>query len=226
MSDEGVVILEGVAVATAQHLVEIGRLGSRSPRDVHAAIQSGVNTKWGTAKVPQFRDADGVGWVIDVSDNFGGEMLYAIVRRHNGEPCVIDVVTEDQLREVFPRKSKTPPPPPETAAVSEDSDSVADAEPSNIRAVRARVKQLEQQVERLNSELMVAKTVDPEGPALVMWTKTSMDNKDRKPQSFQEVVKVGEVGLKIQTLIDAGVKAEQITVWSQRKQPKLRIDLE
>lgn len=237
MAEEGVIVNEEAAVGLAHYLTEIGRLGNKTAREVGAAIQSGVNTKWGMAKVPQFRDASGIGWIVEISERFNGEVLYAIVRSEKGQRHVTKVIDDDKLREMFPKapkaeKAQQQAAQPEQAQqgaspaqITTDDNTVATLT-QEVGLLRSQVEQKDQRIAQLNAQLQSAQNGDPDGPALVRWKKATKTDNGQGFEKEEEQITVRQVGGKIQDLIEKGVKAEHIEVWSRRQQPKVRFDLE
>jgi hypothetical protein len=127
MSEPKVLVNEGAATKLAQHLAEQGRLQG----GVHAvkqALNKAVERKWGT-QADSFNDSVGPGWIIDVSDYFQDELLYAIVRSEHGNRSVVAVVDEDEIGE-FKKSGVWKTPEAGTAGTDElpiDVDVVAPA---------------------------------------------------------------------------------------------------
>lgn len=238
MAEEGVIVDQEAAINLAHYLTEIGRLHNKTAREVGAAIQSGVNSMWGTAKVPQFRDGDGIGWVVDISDRFNGEALYGIIRSKEGQRHVTEVITEDVLSERFPRKSNQSSPPkeerpsqrppfqPEVAQQAAQHSAAIETLTQELAAARAQKEELEQRLERANAKIELAQNGDPNGPALVRWKVATKSENGQGFEKEEEEITVGAVGEKVQALINIGVKADHIEVWSRRKQPRVRVELE
>lgn len=235
MAEEGVIVDQEAAINLAHYLTEIGRLHNKTAREVGAAIQSGVNSMWGTAKVPQFRDGDGIGWVVDISDRFNGEALYGIIRSKEGQRHVTEVITEDVLSERFPRKSRPPQqaeeqetPPAKQAAqpVVAQNGAAIETLTQELTLLRQRTEALEKQKEELAAQLQLAQNGNPEGPALVRWKVAVKEENGQSFEKEEEEITVGVVGEKVQALINIGVKADHIEVWSRRKQPRVRVELE
>lgn len=232
MAEEGVIVDQNAAMDLAQYLTEIGRLGNNTAREVGAAIQSGVNSQWGTAKVPQFRDSDGIGWVVEVSDRFNGEVLYAIVRSKEGKRHVTEVVDEEKVKVMFPQHPSKPGQPKQAEALDAATPASAQTSDPNetliqeLALLRAKVEEHEQRNTQLNAKLSLAMDGDQNGPALVRWKQAVKSDDGQGFESDEDRVTIGEVGGEIERLIGIGVKAEYIEVWTRRKVPKVRFDLE
>ena len=222
MADEGVIVEQDAAVGLGQYLAEIGRLHSKDLTEIGAAIQSGVNAAWGTAKVPQFRDEKGIGWVVDLSNRFSGEVLYGIVRSKGGERRVTEVIPEDVFRERFARRDGKPSPRPPFQPEAAQAQSVVENLTQELTLLRRQKEELEKKVERLGAQVHSAQNESPDGPALVRWN----DVTDTVTCHDEERITVGQVGEKIKELINSGVKAEDIEVWSRRRTPRVRVELE
>lgn len=236
MAEEGVIVEQDAAVNLTHYLTEIGRIRNKTAREVGAAIQSGVNARWGTAKVPQFRDSNGIGWVVEISERFDGEVLYAIVRPgEEGRRHVTEVVGEDQLRKMFPTKKgdeqakQQPQQAPSngkqqrTKPVGPDPIATLTQE---VAAMRAKNEDQAKQIETLEIRCRRLAAGDPEGPALVRWKVAVKEENGQSFSNEEQQIKVGEVGEKVQALINIGIKAEHIEVWSRRQQPRVRVELE
>jgi hypothetical protein len=235
-STQGVIVDEEAAVGLAHYLTEIGRLGNRTARDVGAAIQSGVNVQWGSAKVKQFQDAQGVGWLVDLSDRFQGEVLFGVVRTSKGRRHVVKVVDEDALRAMLPQVQPKSKPPAKnhldempTQEQTQEQMGIDPKNPNGPTLAQQRdhlagvIEKLKAENERLKNEVSAIRTAEAKGDALVRWSTTYGNGNSEK---FEEQIALENVPDKLNSLISSGIKPEDIVVWSKRQQPKVRVELE
>ena len=210
MADD-IVINEGVSQKLAAHLQEQGRFGNLTASNIGDSLNRIVNRWWGTAKIPQFRDSSGVGWLIDLSEAFDNEMLYAVVRSTNGQRCVVDVVEETEAAKMGVGGSEQPTESPKRPDEDHPHDDPGTPFPEHI------IQRLEMELKAAHSEIeeLKPKSVDI---ALLRWGDPE-NGKERQ-------IKVGAISGEIRGLIDEGVKPEFIEVWTRCQRPKIRVELE
>lgn len=209
--EEEVIVNPGAAIAATQHLTEQGRGQGRSAGTIAAQVGSVIQKQWGTSKVPRFEDANGGGWLVDVSSTFNDEAMYAIVRSKGGKRMVTHIVEEE---EAFKIARSSRPPDPET---SDDPDSAALQQAliemrSQRDAARTELDTLRAQITKLQP-----KSGDK---ALLMFKDGSEDKKK------EALVPIGTIGSEVEQLLAQGVKPENIEVWTRRQTPKVKIELE
>lgn len=208
MSD--VVISQPAAMKLATHLTEQGRLqGGVSV--VNHKLSRAIAQKWGTA-ARQFTDHAGVGWLIDLSEYFDDEMLYAVVRSHEGSRTLVAVVDADELEGFAKTQTwKTPEaglgadqvPGGETVPTGED--------PSAHTNSSARAPALKAQ---------------PDDPRLIVWWEgpapkdSETRSKGEAPQAMHTTYAEAQ-GI-VMGLLMKGCKVE---VWSGVKHPQLKVDI-
>lgn len=93
---EAVVSVE-VAAALHKHMVDQGRHTEKTPRDFMTILGRISAREWGTTNARRFSDAAGGGWLIDMSDYFDNEELYAIVRSVHGSRIMSAVVESEEV---------------------------------------------------------------------------------------------------------------------------------
>jgi hypothetical protein len=240
---EKVAVRRGAVDEAVRYLSEVGRLDGESPKSpkmVGKAILRSVTGQWGTAKVPRVGD----GWLVDLSDALGGEVLYARVERHEGKPVVVAVQTNDEVHEMWAqamgrRKSE---PPPEGPVDAKDTwqdwkdlpsqaqmgiDPEAPNGPTLVQqrdTLREQVAKQEETLRRYEATIADMKAAaaekavqDDQAPALLLWEE------DEKPQ--EQRVKMVQVPGEVQALMQRGIKPGNIEVWSRLQVPKVKIEL-
>jgi hypothetical protein len=86
-----------VAASLYSHLQEQSRAFG-SVRDLEALLARAVTRHWGTANARRFRDSDGGGWLVDLSEFLDGEELYGMVRSSiGGSRLMTAIVDADEL---------------------------------------------------------------------------------------------------------------------------------
>jgi len=236
--DEGVVVEQEAAVGLAHYLTEIGRLGNRTARDVGAAIQSSVNSQWGSAKVKGFQDQHGPGWIVDISSRFQDEVLYAVVRTNKGKRHVVEVVDDEKLKAFVPgvKPQKKSDNNLDQQAVGVGSHNSNDEKDASVLIQQQDkiveiIKKLKIENKKLQDELAAIRASDPEKPALLRWKVLVKKEIDEDLEETEVVDKerettIGNIGAEISGLIANGVSVEHIVVWSKKQQPKVKVELE
>jgi hypothetical protein len=221
---EKVHVEKAAVEALMAHLEEIGRLNGMGFRRVEEGLRQAVKTQWGTAKIPQYMDNYGVThWVIDLSDALGGDVYYALVTRHQGEPSVVGVMSEEQAEGVLRHKRKKShlddyPSQAEMGIDPEDPDGPTLAEQRDralgeVRSLRRRLEAKEKEGK---------KSMRDDAPVLLRWTKLA---DDKESVQTRERITASDVTAKIQSLLLEGVKAEDIEVWSDLRRPQVSVSL-
>lgn len=208
---EKVHVEKAAVEALMAHLEEIGRLNGMGFRRVEEGLRQAVKTQWGTAKIPQYMDNHGVThWVIDLSDALGGDVYYALVTRHQGEPSVVGVMSEEQAEGVLRRPRK--PAQEEMVADPESPDS--DPSVAEQRSLRRHLEAKEKEEK---------KSMRGDAPVLLRWTKLADDKES--VQTREDRITASDVTAKIQCLLLEGVKAADIEVWSDLRRPQVSVSL-
>jgi hypothetical protein len=246
-----VIIEPNAAILAAQHLAEQGRGHGQTAKSIAVKVQGIVENKWGTAKVPRFSDDEGGGWLIDVSNAFDGEVMYAVVRSKGGQRTVTHIVEEDDA--VSLTRGGQPPEPddedelvkaveegePQPFVPEDEDDGVGHLPPIDVLKQKdtlsdqlarkvAQNNGLMEKVDRLNQRLDHAKaTIEklrskPEDDALLRFDERTGDSE----QWTERFIKVASIEDEIQALLAKGVKAENIEVWTRRQRPRVKVELE
>jgi hypothetical protein len=198
------------------HLEQQGRLKGRTPPAVQKRLLATVSAN-SKGKNLKFEDAKGGGIVVGIASGFDDEALYAVLRKKGDQFVVTEVIDEDVAIGMVKGMSNAANPEgltPEQVA--------AGADPSTPF--------LQQEVVRLQEELRAAQaqttklTPKPDDPALVRH-RVKTDDSDAE-EWFPASMKVSEVSAAVQGLLAQGIKPEDIEVWTGRRQPKVRVELE
>lgn len=209
MEESAVVVSESVAAKLAGHLHEQGRLRGGVPM-VIASLNKAVERKWGVA-TDHFSDSSGPGWIIDVSDYFEDELLYAVVRSDGGNRSVVAVVDEDEIG-TFKKTGHWATPEAGDIGLSEAVDGLTDPQP---QAAQQRA------VQRPPFVPVPVVQPQPDEPRLVLWWESDGDEDDTRGASTIEV-KYSETQRTVMPLLMRGCKVE---VWMGVKRPELKVDL-
>ena len=213
-----VIVSEFAAAKLANHLHQQGRLQGGVPM-VIASLNKAVDRKWGVA-ADHFTDAAGPGWIIDVSDYFEDELLYAIVRSEMGNRSVVAVVDEDEVG-AFKKTGQWTTAEARAGGLSEvvgEPAPVPEGDPApNVHALPT-VRQFQ-----------AAGTPKPDDPRLVVWWDPGADIEEqdddgrvgtKAPNAIH--CTYGEAQAEVMRLLMRGCKVE---VWSGVKHPELKVDL-
>lgn len=92
--DDGVLITEPVVAELHGHLADQKR-NFGAIQDTSLLLQRVIDNTWGTNKAVRFNDKAGGGWIIDMSQWFNGELLYAQIRTVNGRRALTAVIEAD-----------------------------------------------------------------------------------------------------------------------------------
>lgn len=217
---ENVVLRKGIVDALHKYLTEIGRIGNRTSQDLGSVIKAGVTSQWGSAKVKQFQDDKGIGWIVDLTERFRGEVLYAIVRAKEGVRYVSEIADAESVEEMFSspsRKNAFDLPAMEEIGLDSKNPSGPSLAQQGVMKENAELKV---KLKSVLDELSRLKKSDSQSPTLICW----QEKESASP--MQEEIKEMDIQTKINQLIDSGVKAHQIVVWTKRQQPKIKIELE
>jgi hypothetical protein len=170
-----------------------------STEDVTARINRGLKQEWGGAKSKRFQDGAGGGWVVDLSDAFGNELLTAVVRSGpgGGTRQIVAVLEGDEVERLL--KTNSLP----VIEGMEDAEAIA-ATPARAPARPA--------------------TKPPDPNRKVMVVVRQDDNPEVVARLF--VVTEAEMSENVATLLSEGVPADQIEIWSEMRKPKVKIAFE
>jgi len=218
-AEASVVVESNVAIMAVQHLAEQGRSKGQSARLIASKIQSVVENRWGTSKVPRFEDAEGGGWLMDVSPAFDDEAMYAVVRSKDGVRTVTHITEEEEaIRMAMP---EAPPGSDGKSHLGEmplaTEVGLDPANPSGPSLGQQNVILTEQLREAV--EVVEKLTPKADSPALVR-VKEGED----KWQTFS--VMYNTVGALVQELLSKGTTPDDIEVWISRRKPKVKVELE
>lgn len=220
MEEAAVVVEPEVAILAAQHLVEQGRGNGQTARTIAAKVQGIIENRWGTSKVPRFEDGEGGGWLVDVSLAFEDEAMYAVVRSKEGQRTVTKIIEEEDAIKLA-RPGKAPTGSGDQAHLDEmPSMAEVGLDPENPSG-----PSLGQQnsilTEQLREAVEVVEKLTPkaDSPALVR-----MKEGEDKWQTFS--VMYNTVGALVQELLSKGTNPDDIEVWTSRRKPKVKVELE
>lgn len=216
MTRPEVVILEPAVLGLTGHLQKAGL--QTSPADVRSKIERGMARGWGTPSAKPFNDAHGAGWVVDLSDQFNDEMLYAVVRSSGGTRQVVAIIEADDI-EALQREKKSLP--SVASAYGDDDDAGStDAQPAPRSLGAPRPPPFPKSTEPA-----------PDSPALVvvLRPKDGSDNYRAHLEARTEnLIRTthAEVRDTVARLLQEGIRPEHIEIWSSRRQPKVQIAFE
>lgn len=208
-----------VAANLYAHLREQGRQHG-SVQDLSLLIGTAAERAWGTPRAKRFQDANGGGWLVDLSQSMDGEELYAIVRSLGGGRTIAAVVEADEV-EAFSKSGtwRTP-----TALLGE-----AD-EPLSVDGVgHGPDHPLPAAIATATASPRRAPQTDAD-PVLVVYWAAGASRPTHEAQI--RLCSRGEAATVIQALMRDGfhedgehfpVEADTIEVWSQMSKPKLEI---
>lgn len=219
MSNPEVVVLEPAVLGLVDHLRKTGlpiQVG-----EVRSKIDRGVARGWGTTSTKAFSDQHGPGWLIDLSEQFNEEMLYAVVRSIGGGTRQIVAVVEGDDIEALQREKKALPSVEGAygAAESEADAPIRSAPPSAMGPVTSNLA-------RPPAETF-AKPADPSEPVLVLVMPAHLAGGASAP-SPENVIRTnqGEVKTVVGQLLQDGIRPEHIEIWSGLRRPKVQIAFE
>lgn len=200
-----VIVGEPVAAKLANHLHQQGRLQGGVTM-VIASLNKAVDRKWGVA-AESFTDTAGPGWIIDVSEYFNDEMLYAIIRREHGIRSVVAVVDEEELGG-FKKTGRWASPEAASAGLSESADMVGDTEvPVQLRPAMRQPVQL---------------VPKPDDPRLIVWWAPDSEEDPGSKTPIAQHTTYADAQDMVMRLLMSGCKVE---VWSLVKHPELTVDI-
>lgn len=207
-----VIVGETVGAKLADHLHRQGRLQG-GVRMVIDSLNKAVSRKWGIA-ADQFTDSAGPGWIIDISEYFDNEMLYAIVRSEHGNRSVVAVVDEDEIGE-FKKTGQWSSPEARAGGLSDVVEALGES-------VGAEVRQLPVP----HATPRRSPQPNPEDPRLIVWWEgptqedSEIRSKGEAPHAMHTTY--GEAQGEVMELLMRGCKVE---VWSGVKHPELKVDI-
>lgn len=182
------------------------------PTDVKTKVHRGVSQFWATPKAKRFNDQLGGGWLIDLSEQFNDEMLYAVVRSGpGGTRAVVKVVEADDV-ENFTRKGAPLP-------HFDGAEEAAEMEAAQARPAKGAAPS------RAPAQPAAPAALDPNAPALVMMIPEGADPADPKAVEFTRTTNAGAVEV-VSQLLRRGVPPESIEIWTGCRKPKVKIAFE
>ena len=200
--DPMVVVLEPAVLGLVQHLAPRGQ--QVFPNDVRVRINRGVSRYWGTPHSKRFSDPNGGGWLIDLSEQFNDEMLYAVVRSGpGGTRSVVAVVEADDIEDL----QRTGKPLPGLGGEEEELSVDVHVTPPVRSSMRP--GPLTQSLAKLPE--------DPKQPMLVV-----VDAEGHPPARLTQA----EVRDYVALLLKDGIEPDQIEIWSSVRKPKVQIAFE
>lgn len=214
MENPEVVVLEPAVLGLVEHLRRTGL--SVQPGEVRTKISRGVARGWGTTSTKSFSDQHGAGWLIDLSEQFNEEMLYAVVRSIGGGTRQIVAVVEGDDIEALQREKKALPSVEGAYGAASEATSVP---PQAMGPVTSNLA-------RPPAETF-AKPADPSEPVLVLVMPSHLAGGASAP-SPENVIRTnqGEVKTVVGQLLQDGIRPEHIEIWSGLRRPKVQIAFE
>lgn len=217
--DPMVIVLEPTVLGLVQHLAPRGL--QVHPNDVRSKINQGVSRDWGTSKAKRFTDANGGGWLIDLSDYFGNEMLYAVVRSGpNGTRAAVAVVEADDIEEL----QRTGKPLPGLDGEETLPEVAESPRAAAVRTASAPAKP-------------PAKPESPADPMLILVMNERCDHTGVLPSGtktnasgppVENIIRTtrGEMSDVVSKLLQDGIRPEHVEIWSGCRKPKVQIAFE
>lgn len=201
--DPTIVVLEPAALGLVDHLSKKGL--PIHPGDVKSKIHRGIAQHWGTANTKRFQDANGGGWVLDLSDYFNDEMLYAVIRSGpGGNRCVVAIVEGDEVEAL--QKGKSLP------GLEDGTDIPEPAIPAHVPG---------QAPARARPPAPAPAREEPSAPVLVLVMTDGLD----LPENIIRTT-AGSARDEVGALLRSGIKPESIEIWSGVRKPKVQIAFE
>lgn len=204
MENPEVVLLEPAVLSLTNHLARSGLPIDRG--EVRQKIHKGVVRGWATTMTKPFKDQYGPGWLIDVSEQFSDEMLYAVVRSIGGGTRQVVAVVEADDIEALQREGKALPSVEAAYGVEPEAGSTeTSAAPTVAGPAPARVPPRQE---------------DPAAPTLVLVMKAGgeVENLIRTTH--------GEARDVVADLLQSGIRPEHVEIWSGLRKPKVQIAFE
>jgi hypothetical protein len=221
-----VVILEPAVLGLVGHLRKSGL--QVSPGDVRAKIERGMSRGWGTPSAKPFNDANGAGWVVDLSDQFNDEMLYAVVRSSGGSRQVVAVIEADDIEAL--QREKRSLPSVASALGSEEEPGSTEAPSTQSRAPARRPDPFPAKpAEPAPDSPVLVVVLDPNVTSGSYVTVTSGSYRNgNESQKVENLIRTthAEVRDTVARLLQEGIRPEHIEIWSSRRQPKVQIAFE
>lgn len=213
MSEENgkMVVLESAVFSLSEHLRSSG--SNVTHEEVKSRINRGLTVHWETSATKTFQDQRGPGWLVDISDQFNEEMLYAVVRSiGNGTRQVVAVVEADAI-EALQKEKKSLPSVEDAFGESSSSNEVVQVAPKTAPSSQVR------------QPVVQKEAVSPDSPVLIIVRGLS-----ELPNSsgFENAIRETHATFPktVQSLLSDGIKPEQIEIWSNLRRPKVQIAFE
>ncbi len=213
MENPEVVVLEPAVLGLVEHLRRTGL--SVQPGEVRTKISRGVARGWGTTSTKSFSDQHGAGWLIDLSEQFNEEMLYAVVRSIGGGTRQIVAVVEGDDIEALQREKKALP----SVEGAYGADVVAMAESISPRPS---VGPVTSNLAKPPADSFAKE--DPNAQVLVIVFKPGPVPCD-PPENIIRTTEA-EVKVLVSKLLQDGIRPEQLEIWSGLRKPKVQIAFE
>jgi len=225
--NEEIRIGEGGTDWLVKHLSDSGRLGSRGQKQIDEAVQNAVTHLWGTSAVKSTQGPP-PRWYVDISDSFGGEVLYAVIGRSNGDLYVVNVIDDDTAREaVRGKKRVNHPREPQTGGHTGGVELEPSVDARQIESLTEKVRELSTRLTDKEKELSRAQewVPSPTSTCLLRWTEFPADEcRDDPAIPREEEVSFDKMQKFVGDLISKGVKPGHIEIWASRRRPKVTIE--
>lgn len=213
MSEENgkMVVLESAVFSLSEHLRSTG--SNVTHEEVKSRIKRGLSVHWETSATKTFQDQRGPGWLVDISDQFNEEMLYAVVRSiGNGTRQVVAVVEADAIEALQKEKKSLP----SVEGAFGDTSTTDDAAPVAPRVSPANPAR---------QPVVQKEAVSPDSPVLI--SVRGLSELSNGP-GFENAIRETHATFPktVQNLLSDGIKPEQIEIWSNLRRPKVQIAFE
>jgi len=175
--------------------------------EIRQRVNKGVARGWATTLTKPFQDKYGPGWLIDVSEQFSDEMLYAVVRSAGGGSRQVVAVVEADDIEALQREGR--PLPSVEGAYGIEPDAGSMDTPTVVGGPQANPRVAPQRP-----------TEDPTSPVLVLVTQV-----DGQVENLIRTTH-GEAHGVVADLLQSGIRPEHVEIWSGLRRPKVQIAFE
>lgn len=221
--DPMVVVLEPAVLGLAQHLAPRGM--QVFPNDIRVKINKGVSRDWGTSKAKRFQDNSGGGWLIDLSDFFENEMLYAVVRSGpNGTRAVVKVVEADDIEAAH--RGGRPLPALNEDIPETDPSSAVMAAPSTRPSTGPVTQSLAKIPEKPDDPVLVLVMNPAHNEHTGIMPVGSRTNHAGPP--IENVIRTTRAEMQevVSRLLQEGIRPEHVEIWTACRRPKVQIAFE
>jgi len=198
MESPDVVILEPAVLGLVDHMRKAGT--QVRPDEIRFKIGRAIAQQWGTTGTKTFNDANGPGWLIDVSGSFNDEMLYAVVRSIGGGTRQIVAIVDSDDVEALQREKKSLP----------SVEGAYGAEPETVPTTK--VPRAPEPVASKDGLVLVLVL---EGAPADPTANVNVENMIRTTSDHVRKV--------VEDLLESGIRSDQIEIWSGVRKPKVQI---